>query len=234
MNIAMAKTIIITGASGGLGSAVVKKFLTAGYHVIAVGHSADRNSFATDHERYEYHLVNVGDEAETSAFIDTMISKHQKIDGALLLAGGFAMGNIDTTDGQAIKDMFAINFETAYYTARPLFNHMMQHGYGRIVLIGSKPALQSAAGKNVLAYAITKNLLFKLAELLNETAKGTNVVTSVIAPSTIDTEANRRDMPDADTSKWVKPEQIAELMDFICSDKGDAIREPVFKMYNNA
>ncbi len=124
--------------------------------------------------------------------------------------------------------------ETAYYTARPLFNHMMQHGYGRIVLIGSKPALQSAAGKNVLAYAITKNMLFKLAELLNETAKGTNVVTSVIAPSTIDTEANRRDMPDADTSKWVKAEQIAELMDFICSDKGDAIREPVFKMYNNA
>lgn len=230
----MAKTIIITGANGGLGAAVVKKFLTADYHVIAVDHHADRNSFATDHPRYEFHTINIGDEEEASAFIDAMISKHQKIDGAMLLVGGFAMGNIDSTDGQAIKDMFAINFETAYYAARPLFNHMMQHGYGRIVLIGSKPALQPAAGKNVLAYAITKNMLFKLAELLNETAKGTNVVTSVVAPSTIDTHANREAMPDADTSKWVKSEQIADLMEFICSDKGDPIREPVYKMYNQA
>ncbi|MBO9632826.1 MAG: SDR family NAD(P)-dependent oxidoreductase [Chitinophagaceae bacterium] len=230
----MAKTVIITGANGGLGSAVVKKFLTEDYHVIAVDHAANKNSFAADHPRFEFHTVNVGDEEETSAFIDAMISKHQKIDGALLLVGGFAMGNIDSTDGQAIKEMFALNFETAYYMARPLFNHMLQHGYGRIVMIGSKPALQPAAGKNVLAYAITKNMLFKLADILNESAKGSNVVTSVIAPSTIDTPANRRDMPDADTSKWVRAEQIADLMDFICSDKGDPIREPVYKIYNQA
>ena len=230
----MSKTVIITGANGGLGSAVVKKFLSADYHVIAVDHAANKNSFATDHPRYEFHVVNVGDETETNAFIDAMISKHQKIDGAMLLVGGFAMGNVDNTDGQAIKDMFAINFETAYYTARPLFNHMHQQGYGRIVFIGSKPALQPAAGKNVLAYAITKSMLFKLSELLNETAKGTNVVCSVIAPSTIDTPANRRDMPDADTSKWVKAEQIADLMEFICSDKGDPLRDPVYKIYNNA
>ncbi|NML20311.1 SDR family NAD(P)-dependent oxidoreductase [Pseudoflavitalea sp. G-6-1-2] len=231
----MSKTIIITGANGGLGSAVVKRFLTSeDYHVIAVDHSKDRNSFAEGHARYEFHVVNVGDETETSTFIDAMISKHKKIDGALLLVGGFAMGNIDTTDGQAIKDQFHINFETAYYTARPLFNHMHQHGYGRIVLIGSKPALQPAAGKNVLAYAIAKSMLFKLAELLNESAKGTNVVCSVIAPSTIDTPTNRRDMPDADTSKWVKGEQIADLMEFICSDKGDPLRESVYKIYNNA
>lgn len=229
----MEKTIIITGANGGLGSTVVKKFLAANYRVIATGHDS-KSRFVTDHPLYEYHAVNLADETETSEFVDTMISKHRKIDGALLLVGGFAMGNIDTTDGQAIKEMFSLNFETAYYAARPLFNHMMQQGYGRIVLIGSKPALNAAAGKNVLAYAITKNMLFKLAELLNETAKGTNVVISVVAPSTIDTAANRKDMPDADTSKWVKPEQIADLLDFICSDKGDAIREPVYKMYNNA
>src|SRR6478752_1192428 len=137
----MAKTVIITGANGGLGSAVVKKFLTADYHVIAVSRSANRNSFATDHPRYEFHAVNLEDETETGSFIDAMVSKHQKIDGALLLAGGFAAGNIENTDGQAIKEMLAINFESAYYTARPLFNHMLQHGYGRIVLIGSKPAL---------------------------------------------------------------------------------------------
>lgn len=230
----MAKTVIITGANGGLGSAVVKKFLTADYHVIAVSRSANRNSFATDHPRYEFHAVNLEDETETGSFIDAMVSKHQKIDGALLLAGGFAAGNIENTDGQAIKEMLAINFESAYYTARPLFNHMLQHGYGRIVLIGSKPALQPAAGKNVLAYALSKDLLLKLAEILNETAKGTNVVTSVVAPSTIDTPANREAMPGADTSKWVKAGQIADLLEYICSDKGDPLREPVYKMFNNA
>lgn len=230
----MSKTILITGANGGLGTAVVQKFLAAGYTVIGADHSEHPEDPAQRQAQYEHHIVNLADEAATGAFIASMIDKHQKIDGALLLVGGFAGGDIAATDGQALQKMFAINFHTAYHCARPLFAHMQQQGYGRIVLMGAKPALNRVAGKNTLAYALSKSLLFQLADLLNETAKGTNVVCSVVAPSTIDTAANRRHMPDADMHKWVAPEQIAELMAFICSSAGDALREPVYKIYHNA
>ena len=151
-----------------------------------------------------------------------------------MLAGGFAMGNINDTDGNAFKKMLAINFETAYYLARPLFQHMLQNGYGRLVFIGSRPALNAAEGKSKLGYALSKSLLFKLAELLNAEAKGKNVVASIIAPSTIDTAENRESMPDAKFDNWVKAEEIADVLEMICSEKGNAMREVILKMYNNA
>jgi NAD(P)-dependent dehydrogenase (short-subunit alcohol dehydrogenase family) len=230
----MAKNIIITGANGGLGTAVVKKFLDAGYTVIAIDRSGKRPDYAEDNKQYEPHKVNLDNEQETAAFAQEAIKKYGKIDGALLLAGGFAMGDINATDGNALKKMMTLNFDTAYYLARPLFQHMLQNGYGRIVFVGSRPALNAAEGKSKLAYSLSKSLLFKLAELLNAEAKGKNVVTSVIAPSTIDTPDNRAAMPDAHFDNWVKAEQIAEVLEFICSEKGLAIREPVYKLYNNA
>jgi NAD(P)-dependent dehydrogenase (short-subunit alcohol dehydrogenase family) len=130
--------------------------------------------------------------------------------------------------------MFNLNFETAYYAARPLLTHMKQHGYGRLVFVGARPALQAADGKNMVAYALTKSLLFTLAEFVNASTKGTNVVASVIVPSTIDTAINRESMPDAIFDNWVKPEQIADVLAFICSEKGSVVREPVYKLYNNA
>jgi NAD(P)-dependent dehydrogenase (short-subunit alcohol dehydrogenase family) len=111
---------------------------------------------------------------------------------------------------------------------------MLDKGYGRLVFIGSRPALRPEQGKGILAYSLTKSMLFYLAELLNATAKGKNVVASVVAPSTIDTPINRESMPDTDPSTWVRPDQIADLLEFICNKKSDALREPVYKIYNNS
>lgn len=230
----MTKTILITGANGGLGTAVVKKFLDEKYKVIAVDHSGSRLGFASKHPQFELHAVELASETESGTFVKEAISLYKKIDGALLLAGGFAMGDIAATDGEALRKMFSVNFETAYYMARPLFQHMIEHGYGRIVLVGARPALQPEAGKNMIAYALSKSLLIKLADLLNESAKGKNVVVSVIAPSTIDTPLNRKEMPGADFSKWVSPAQIAEVLEFICSGKGDPLRSPLYKIYGDA
>lgn len=230
----MSKNIIITGANGGLGTAVVKKFLDAGYSVIAIDRSGKRPAYVKDNASYEAFAVNLSNEQETAAFVQDVIKKYGKIDGALMLAGGFAMGDIDATDGNALKKMMTINFDTAYYLARPLFQHMMQNGYGRLVFIGSRPALQASDGKSKLGYALSKSLLFKLSELLNAEAKGKNVVSSVIVPSTIDTPDNRAAMPGANVDNWVKPEQIADTLEFICSEKGMAVREGIYKLYNNA
>jgi NAD(P)-dependent dehydrogenase (short-subunit alcohol dehydrogenase family) len=230
----MPKNIIITGANGALGTAVVKKFLDTGYTVIAIDRSGKRPGYAKDNPQYEAHKVNLDNEQETAAFAQEAIGKYGKIDGALMLAGGFAMGDISATDGSALKKMMTLNFDTAYHLARPLFQHMLQNGYGRIVFIGSRPALNAAEGKSKLGYTLSKSLLFKLAELLNAEAKGKNVVTSVIAPSTIDTPDNRENMPDANFDNWVKAEAIADVLEFICSEKGMSAREPIYKLYNNA
>lgn len=230
----MPKNIVITGANGALGTAVVKKFLEAGYSVLAIDRSGKRPAYAKDNTAYAAYKVNLDNEQETGEFARQAIQQYGKIDGVLMLAGGFAMGNINDTDGAALKKMFTLNFETAYHLARPFFRHMMQNGYGRLVFVGSRPALNAAEGKSKLAYSLSKSLLFKLAELLNAEAKGKNVAATVVAPSTIDTKDNRESMPDAKTENWVKPEQIADVLEFICSEKGDALREGVFKIYSNA
>jgi NAD(P)-dependent dehydrogenase (short-subunit alcohol dehydrogenase family) len=144
------------------------------------------------------------------------------------------MGDITTTDGEAMRKMYSLNFETAYFLARPLFLHMLDKGYGRLVFIGARPALRPEQGRATIAYSMTKSMLFELAALLNASAKGKNIVSSVIAPSTIDTPLNRSSMPEANPADWVKPEEIAGLLEFICSDKGSSLREPVYKIYNNA
>jgi NAD(P)-dependent dehydrogenase (short-subunit alcohol dehydrogenase family) len=230
----MPKNIIISGANGGLGTVVVKKFLDAGYTVIAIDRSGKRPGYIGSDAPYEAYSVNLANEQEISDFVQEAIRKYKKIDGALMLAGGFAMGDIAATDSDALKKMMTLNFDTAYFLARPLFQHMMQNGYGRLVFIGSRPALQPGDGKSKLAYSLSKSLLFTLSDMLNAEAKGKNVVSSVVVPSTIDTPGNRAAMPKADFEKWVKPEAIADVLEFICSEKGDAVREAVYKLYHFA
>jgi NAD(P)-dependent dehydrogenase (short-subunit alcohol dehydrogenase family) len=230
----MPSTILITGANGNLGAATVKKFLDEGYRVIAVDHSGTNLGFAAGHENFVLRSVDVGDEQAVGTFMEEIIELYDSIDAALMLVGGFAMGDIATTDGSAMRKMYALNFETAYFIARPLFQHMLDKGYGRLVFMGSRPALRPEQGTGIVAYSLTKSLLFYLADLLNATAKGKNVVASVVAPSTIDTPINRASIPGADPSTWVRADQIADLLEFICNKKSDALREPVYKIYNNS
>jgi len=102
-----------------------------------------------------------------------------------------------------------------------------------LVYIGARPAIEPAQGKNLVAYGLSKSLLFKLAEYLNEEAKGKNVTATVVAPSTLDTPLNRKTMPDTDPAIWVKPAALAEILEFVVSEKSSVLRESVLKVYNN-
>ena len=144
------------------------------------------------------------------------------------------MGSLEKTSSAEIMDQYKLNFETAYHVARPCFTQMMKQQSGRIFLIGSKPGLSSAFSKGMIAYGLVKSLIFRLAELMNDEAKGKNVVTNVIVPSTIDTPENRHSMPDADFGKWVKPEDIASVIFYYCADQASILRENIIKVYNNA
>ncbi|MFI5193081.1 MAG: SDR family NAD(P)-dependent oxidoreductase [Chitinophagales bacterium] len=228
------KTVIVTGANGNLGMAVTRNLLSQGYRVIAtVAGEAERKDFDSS-DLLDVRVVNLMKEEETHAFAQACIGKYGKIDAALLLVGGFTAGNIAATSGADLRKQFALNFETAYFTSRPLFQHMLDKNSGRIVYIGGRPALVAEQGHSLLAYSLSKSLLFKLAEYLNAEARGKNVSVTVVVPSTLDTALNRKSMPDADPGNWVKPEQLAEILEFIVSEKGNALRETVLKVYNNA
>jgi NAD(P)-dependent dehydrogenase (short-subunit alcohol dehydrogenase family) len=230
----MMKTVIITGANGNLGTAVTNSFLAKNYKVIATVRKEEDLKELPQHKNLQAEVLDLTNEEKTESFVHKIIEQHKTIDGVLLLVGGFAMGGVAATKSEDIRKQISLNFDTAYHVTRPLFQHMIEKNSGRIVFIGARPALQASAGKNLIAYGLSKSLLFKLAEYLNAEAKGKNVTVSVVAPSTIDTEPNRKSMPDTDFDKWVKPEALAEILEFIISGKGDALRETVLKVYNNA
>jgi NAD(P)-dependent dehydrogenase (short-subunit alcohol dehydrogenase family) len=228
----MNKNILITGASGNLGKATCEEFLAKGHRVIATVSPGKNLGFETigDITTIEADLTN---EQSVSAAMQSIIEKYKRIDAAILLVGGFAMGGIKETDGAALMKMFSLNFDSAYFCARPVFSQMQQQeNGGRIVFIGARPALQPADGKGTLAYALSKSLLFKLAECLNAEGASKNIVTSVVVPSIIDTPVNRKAMPEEDFASWVTPEQIAEVISFAVSNS--ALREPVYKVYGNS
>lgn len=228
------KTAIVTGASGNMGQAVIKKFIDEGYKVIGTVIPNDPVPLNFPEEKFEKVIVDLMSEDDSEKFINNTIERYGSIDAAILTVGGFAMGSVTETKTSDIAKQYKLNFETAYNVARPVFAHMLKQNKGRIFIIGSKPGLSAANGKGMVAYGLAKSLIFRLSELMNNEAKGTNVVTSVIVPSTIDTPQNRKSMPDADPSKWVKPEAIADVIYFYCTDSASVLREPVIKIYNNA
>lgn len=229
------KNIIVTGATGNLGRAMVSRLLADGHRVIATTFHAVKEKDAPADDLVEQHAVDLADEHAASAFVDAVVQKHQNIDAALLLAGGYAGGKVQDTDSGLIRRLIALNFETAYHVARPVFNQMTrQPSGGRIVLIGARPALQARdAAKNV-AYGLSKSLILRLAEILNAEGASRNVVTSVIVPSTLDTPQNRAGMPNGDFTKWVRPEDLAATITFLLSDSALPLRETVLRMYGEA
>lgn len=225
-------TILVTGAAGNLGKAVTEKFIEENYTV--TGTVVEKNEFVSDNKNFESVLLDLTDEKVSADLVESIIKKYTSIDVAVLTVGGFAMGKIADTKTSDIYKQYKLNFETAYNIAQPVFMQMMKQNSGRIFLIGSKPGLDAKNSKGMVAYGLSKTLIFKLAELMNDEAKGNNVVVNVIVPGTIDTPQNRKAMPDADFSKWTKAEAIADIIFWYCSNEASVLREPVIKVYNNA
>ena len=228
------KTAIVTGASGNMGQAVIKKFIDEGFKVIGTVIPNDLVPMDFPTDKLDKAVVDLMNEDDSAKFINDVTSKYGSVDAAVLTVGGFAMGSVAETKTSDIAKQYKLNFETAYNVARPVFIQMVKQNSGRIFIIGSKPGLSSVNSKGMVAYGLAKSLIFRLAELMNAEAKGTNVVVSVIVPSTIDTPQNRKSMPDADPAKWVKPEAIADVICFYCTDAAAVLREPVIKVYNNS
>lgn len=227
----MSRVVVVSGANGQLGSVVVQRFLDAGDLVVGL---VRKSSSEISVEGYIEMDVNLLDETQCQEAIERIVAGNGRLDVAVLTAGGFAMGDLDSTGSIALENQYNLNFVTAYNIARPVLNHMIQQDKGRIFLIGSKAGLDVSKAKSTIAYALAKSLVFRLAEIFNGIAKGKNIVTSVVVPSVIDTPQNRMDMPDADFSGWVTTNQIADNIFYYCSDEADSLRFPVLHIYNRS
>ena len=230
----MKKNIIITGAAGNLGKAVTKKFLDDGYTVHAVISGRDDQEFMKDTQLFIYR-ANLMYEPEAINTVHQIVEAAGNIDMAVMIVGGFQMGTLQETSLDDFEKMYRLNFVTAYNTARPVFMQMEnQKGGGQLVFVGARPAMNPETAKSMVGYSLTKSLVFRLSEIINEEGKDKNISSSVIVPSIIDTPRNRKSMPDADYTKWVTAEDIAVNIAHLATPAGRRLKETILKVYGDS
>ncbi len=228
------KNVLITGAGGNLGNATVERFIEEGYKIIAVD-VPGKDSGLQDNDRIDIVKADLTSESEVEKTMASIWKKYETIHAALFIAGGYHYGGLKDTDGATIDKMINLNFKTGFFIAKNIFLKMLdQSSGGRLVFVGAKPALVPSAGKDALAYALSKSLVFQFADLLNAEGASKGVTASVIVPSIIDTPPNRKAMPNANFDHWVKPEEIADALAYLCSDNSSALRGTVLKIYGKS
>jgi NAD(P)-dependent dehydrogenase (short-subunit alcohol dehydrogenase family) len=212
------RVVLITGAGGGLGTAVTQAFLEAGARVAPVSRSA--SEISADLTRPE----------EAARAVQAVRSRFGRLDVLLHLAGGFEGGTpVAQTDDGVWNRMFDLNLNAAFYTARAVLPSMLEAKYGRIVAIGSKTAVEPVA--TLAAYGASKAALVALIRTIALEVKRSGVTANVVLPSVIDTPANRAADPGADFSRWVKPESIARLLLWFASDAAADVNGAVVPIY---
>ena len=212
------KIVVVTGASGALGKVVVSSALAKGARVAGIDHAA--STMKATPERIEFGGVDLTDAAEARKAIDAAASHFGKLDALINIAGGFAFETTAEGDPKTWQRMYALNVLTALNASRSAIPHLTASGAGRIINVGAMGALQAGAGMG--AYAASKAGVHRLTEALAAEWKGKITVNAVL-PSTIDTAANRASMPDADFAKWVRPEELADVILFLASDAASAV-----------
>ena len=219
---------IVTGASGALGTEVTKSLIAAGATVVGI----DRTGAGAASLGKEFHLVgaNLTDAKEVQGVVAKVITQFAKIDVLVHVMGGFAGGaSVAETDDATWQKMMDINLNAAFYVLRAVVPVMRQAQHGRIIAIGSRQAVQSAAG--VGAYSASKAALVSLVQTVALENNHKNIRANVILPGTMDTPANRAAMPKANFEKWVKPAHVAELVVWLAGEAGGEITGAAIPVY---
>jgi NAD(P)-dependent dehydrogenase (short-subunit alcohol dehydrogenase family) len=213
------KRIAITGAFGSLGTAVVQAALAAGAKVAAIDR-ADAPPAGVDlGAAKRFGGVDLADTAAAKATIDAAATALGGLDALVNIAGTFRWETLADGSPETFDLLYRINLRTAVAASKAALAHL---GPGsRIVNIGAASALKAGAG--IAAYTASKSGVMRFTESLAEELKSRNITVNALLPSIIDTPPNRKDMPKADFDKWVKPQQLADVILFLLSDKSSAI-----------
>ena len=212
------KVVVVTGALGALGKVVAETALARGARVAGVDHAPSQIPATAD--RIELGGVDLSDAAQAKTAIDAVAAHFGRLDVLINIAGGFAFEAVAEGDPRTWQRMYALNVLTALNASRSALPYLAASPSGRIVNIGAMGALQAGAGMG--PYAASKAGVHRLTEALAAEWKGKITVNAVL-PSIIDTAANRASMPKADFTKWVTPQELAEVILFLTSDVASAV-----------
>lgn len=216
-------SVLITGASGGLGNAVCQAFLDSGATVIGAA--------LTWHGAMPFQTLSV--DLSTAQGCEEMVREAGSIDALIHLVGAFGGGApVVQTDDQTWDAMMNVNLGAAFYSIRAALKPMTAAGRGRIIAIGSRAAVDPMP--NFAAYSVSKAALVALVKNVAAEVKDSGITANVVLPSVIDTAANRKAMPKADFSKWVKPESIAKLLVWLASEEASDVNGAVIPIYGRA
>lgn len=216
------KVALVAGGTGGLGRFVSLAFLQEGAHVVCpyrnqAGLDALRQSAGASSSRLEGYRIEVTNDAEVRQMVESIVAKRGSLDVLVNAIGGYAAGSkLWEAEPASFEQMFSLNFYSGYFLSRNVVPAMLKQRSGAIVNVASMAAVDHAAAS--AAYAASKSAAVAMIDSLAADLKGTGVRANSILPSIIDTEANRKAMPTANFAKWPKPEDIARVILFLCSD----------------
>jgi NAD(P)-dependent dehydrogenase (short-subunit alcohol dehydrogenase family) len=230
--------VLVAGGTGALGRAVSLAFLEAGASVAVTHRRASdledlREAAGARGARLSGEAVDVTDEAAVARLVSAIRERHGRLDVLVNCVGGYAGGSkLWEAAGRVLDDMLSLNLRSGWALARAAAPIMAEAGRGVIVNVASRAALVHGAGE--AAYSASKAAALALFDSLAAELKGTGVRVNSVLPSLIDTEANRKAMPKADFSKWPKPEQIARVILFLCSDDAKLVHGAAIPVYGGS
>jgi NAD(P)-dependent dehydrogenase (short-subunit alcohol dehydrogenase family) len=229
------KVVLITGGTGALGRAVAQAFGTSNATTVV--------TYIIDEEREdvkskiktiaELVKADITKEDQAKKLVSHVIKTYDRIDVLVNVVGGYLGGKtVAELDETEWDKMMSMNLKSAFLISKHVIPLMVAAKHGKIVHISSRTGLKSDGYDS--AYSASKSGLIRLVESISEEVKEHNINVNCILPSTIDTEANRNAMPNSDSSKWVKTEDLANLVLFLCSDEAKVINGAAIPAYGLA
>jgi NAD(P)-dependent dehydrogenase (short-subunit alcohol dehydrogenase family) len=239
MNISFSgKVVLVAGGTGGLGRAVSLAFLAEGAKVVVTYRreaefAALKETANASSTWLEGYLVDVTDEAATKELSASILTRHGSVNCLINTVGGYAGGlKFWEMETKVFDSMLSLNLRSGYSLARAVLPVMLKQQHGSIVNVAAKAAFDHGAGAS--AYAASKAASVAMMDSLAADVKGTGVRVNSVLPSIIDTAANRQAMPKADFAVWPKPEEIANVILFLCSDMATVVHGAAVPVYGNS
>jgi NAD(P)-dependent dehydrogenase (short-subunit alcohol dehydrogenase family) len=228
------KVVLITGGTGALGRSITKAFVASNATTTIVTYIIKEEmeylKSETKSAAVELVRADVTKNEEVNKFISEIIEKHRSIDILVNVVGGYLGGkSVSELEEQEWDIMMNLNLKSAFLISKHVIPIMMSAKHGKIVHVSSRTALKSDGYDS--AYAASKSGLIRLIESISHEVKESNININCIMPSIIDTEANRKAMPNSDFSKWIKPEELANVVLFLCSEDAKVINGAAIPTY---
>lgn len=229
------EVVVVSGAAGNLGGAVAHEFDAHGARLALLDRRPDRlqkicGSLASNPDHALMGTVDMTSAESVKEAMEEIVERYERVNVLVNAIGGFTAGTpVHETPISTWEKMIDLNAKSAFLACREVVPHMLSLGKGRIVNIGARPGLRGTARS--AAYAASKSAVIRLTESLSAELKSKGINVNCVLPGTLDTPQNREAMPEADFGRWVQPQQVAHVIEFLASHYASAIHGAAVPVY---